>query len=148
MGLWPLAKYVCYMWYVRVKGPLSFLCYSSHTCYRSCTWHLNTWQFHVYTCCSSCITVKNGVLLGTPTSSMYWWGVLHLTQGCYIEYYLGVIEYYLGAAGVRTSAILTVTLTLQICSYTPQISPLTFATLWFSTATRPIQVSMHHVKMI
>ena len=69
--------------------------------------------------------------------------------GCYItprgviEYYLGVIEYYLGAAGVRTSAILT-SYTLQVCSYTPQISPLTFGTLWFSTATRPIQVSMHH----
>ena len=37
--------------------------------------------------------------------------------------YLGVIEYYLGAAGVRTSAILT-SYTLQVCSYTPQISPL------------------------
>ena len=27
---------------------LRFLCYSSHTCSRSCIWHFNTWQFHVY----------------------------------------------------------------------------------------------------
>ena len=70
-------------------------------------------------------------------------------RGCYItprgiiECYLGVIEYYLGAADVRTSAILT-SYTLQICNYTPQISPLTFGTIWFSTAIRPIQASMHH----
>ena len=56
----------------------------------------------------------------------------------------GVIEYYLGATGMRTSAILT-SYTLQICSYTPQISPLIFGTLRFSTATRPIQVSRHHI---
>ena len=62
-------------------------------------------------------------------------------RGCYITP-RGVIEYYLGAAGVRTSAILT-SYTLQVCSYTPEISPLTFGTFWFSTATRPIQVSMH-----
>jgi len=36
------------MQYAQVKGPLSFLCYSSHTCYGSCMWHFNTWQFHVY----------------------------------------------------------------------------------------------------
>ena len=67
-------------------------------------------------------------------------------RGCYItprgviQYYLGVIEYYLGAAGVRTSAILT-SYTLQVCSYTPQISPLTFGIF---TAIRSVQVSMHH----
>ena len=33
---------------IQVKGPLSFLCYSRHTCHRSCIWHFNTWQFHVY----------------------------------------------------------------------------------------------------
>ena len=54
-----------------------------------------------------------------------------------------IIEYYLHAAGWRTSAIPT-SYTLQNYSYTPQISPLTFGTLWFSTATTPIQVSMQH----
>ena len=34
---------------IQVKGPLSFLCYSSYNCYRSCIWHYNTWQF-IYTC--------------------------------------------------------------------------------------------------
>ena len=67
-------------------------------------------------------------------------------RGCYntprgvIQYYLDAIEYYLGAAGVRTSAILT-SYTLQVCSYTPQISPLTFRIF---TAIRSVQVSMHH----
>ena len=66
-------------------------------------------------------------------------GVLHHTKGCYTVL-LGVIEYCLGAAGVRTSAILTF-YTLRVCSYTPQISPLTFGIF---TAIRSVQVSMHH----
>jgi len=28
---------ICYMHYAQVKGPLSFLCFFNHTCYRSCT---------------------------------------------------------------------------------------------------------------
>ena len=54
-------KYACYM---QVKGPLSFLCYSSHTCYRSC---IMTFQYltvsctYVYTCYKSCTTLQKQV---------------------------------------------------------------------------------------
>ena len=39
---------------------LSFLCYSSHTCYRSCTWHFNTWQFCVFLLCQLSVLLPEG----------------------------------------------------------------------------------------
>ena len=42
-GIWKISK-CCYMQYVQVKGPLSFLCYSSHTGYGSCIMYM-TFQY-------------------------------------------------------------------------------------------------------
>ena len=56
--------------YGEVKGTLSFLCYSSHTCHRSCIWHFNTWQFHAYLL---------QVHFNTWQFHVYWLQVMYMT---------------------------------------------------------------------
>ena len=70
----------------------------------------------------NCTLLKMGCYSAPPPLACTGGGC-YITPRGVIHYYLGVIEYYLGAAGVRTGAILT-SYTLQVCSYTPQISPL------------------------